>query len=43
MWFSDAVVPGDLLCSDVVVSKPDLSGAQVHVVRAECTRCAVYL
>ncbi len=32
MWFSDAVVPGDLFCSDVVVAISDLSGAQVHVI-----------
>lgn len=37
MWFSDAIVPRDLLCSDVVVAISDLSGAQVHVICAKYT------
>lgn len=35
MWFSDAVVPADLLSSNVVVAISGLSRTQVHVIRTK--------
>lgn len=35
VWFFDTVIPGDLLCSYVVVGIPQLPGAQVHVIHVE--------
>lgn len=35
VWFFDAVIPGDLLRSYVVVGIPELPGAQVQVICVE--------